>query len=54
MFRRILKIALFSVVGVVLFVLPPGAYLFMRYYRALEAEVVARFSGQRWNIPSRI
>ncbi|MGH7948452.1 MAG: transglycosylase domain-containing protein, partial [Candidatus Binataceae bacterium] len=52
--RRLLKIALFAGIGLALFVVPPGVYFFMKYYRALDHEVVTRFAGKRWNIPSRI
>lgn len=52
--RRILKIALFSACAAVLFSIPPGVYFFLNYYHSLETEVVTRFSGKRWNIPSRI
>jgi penicillin-binding protein 1B len=51
---RILKILLLCAVAVVLFLAPPCIYYFMSYYRSLEQEVVARMSGKRWNIPSRI
>ncbi len=52
--KRIVKGALFSALALILFTAPPGVYLFLSYYRALEAEVVARFSGKRWDLPSRI
>ncbi|MGH7863406.1 MAG: transglycosylase domain-containing protein, partial [Candidatus Binataceae bacterium] len=52
--RRLLKIALFAGIAVALFVVPPGAYFFIKYYRALDQEVAARFAGKRWNLPSRI
>ena len=52
--RRILKIGLLSAAAVVLFCIPPALYYFSIYYNALEQEVVTRFSGKRWNIPSRI
>lgn len=52
--KRIFKLAFFSAFALVLFTIPPGLYFFMRYYDALEAEVIARFSGKRWDIPSRI
>ncbi len=52
--KRALKIALFSACAAVLFALPPAIYWFASYYYSLENEVVARFSGKRWNIPSRI
>ena len=53
-FKRILKIALISVGAIILFAVPPTLWLFFSYYNQLENEVVARFSGKRWNIPSRI
>jgi penicillin-binding protein 1B len=52
--KRALKIVLFSVAAILLFALPPLIYEFLSYYHALENEVVTRFSGKRWNIPSRI
>ncbi|HZO82069.1 MAG TPA: PBP1A family penicillin-binding protein [Candidatus Binataceae bacterium] len=52
--KRAIKIALFSVAALILFAVPPAIYRFVGYYHALENEVVARFSGKRWNIPSRI
>ncbi|HVA80780.1 MAG TPA: transglycosylase domain-containing protein, partial [Candidatus Binataceae bacterium] len=51
---RIIKIALLSVAMAALFCVPPALYYFGVYYNALEQEVVTRFSGKRWNIPSRI
>jgi penicillin-binding protein 1B len=54
MFKRILKIALIVIGAIVLFAVPPTLYIFMSYYHQLEDEVVARFSGKRWDIPSRI
>src|SRR5579863_3105338 len=52
--KRILKYALIVVGAIVLFAVPPTLWLFFSYYHQLENEVVARFSGKRWNIPSRI
>jgi penicillin-binding protein 1B len=52
--RRLLKIALVGVAAVIVFSIPPALYYFSIYYNALEQEVVTRFSGKRWNIPSRI
>jgi penicillin-binding protein 1B len=52
--KRALKIILFAVSAIVLFALPPAIYEFLSYYNALENEVVTRFAGKRWNIPSRI
>lgn len=37
-----------------LFAAPPTIYWFVGYYHSLEKEVVTRFSGKKWNIPSRI
>src|SRR6202167_3939874 len=52
--RRLLKYALIGVGALILFSVPPALWLFFSYYHQLENEVVARFSGKRWNIPSRI
>src|SRR5271167_128647 len=52
--KRLLKFALIGVAALILFAIPPTLWLFMSYYHQLENEVVARFSGKRWNIPSRI
>ena len=52
--KRILKFALIGVGALILFAVPPALWLFFSYYHQLEDEVVARFSGKRWNIPSRI
>src|SRR5208337_4255295 len=52
--KRLLKFALIGVGAIILFAVPPALWLFFSYYHQLENEVVARFSGKRWNIPSRI
>src|SRR5271167_4394202 len=52
--KRILKLALVGVGALILFSVPLALWLFFSYYHQLENEVVARFSGKRWNIPSRI
>src|ERR1700684_2823527 len=52
--KRILKLALVGVGALILFSVPPALWMFFSYYHQLENEVVARFSGKRWNIPSRI
>ncbi len=52
--KRALKIVLFGACAILLFALPPAIYEFLSYYHALQNEVVTRFSGKRWNIPSRI
>ena len=52
--KRALKVVLFSAAAILLFALPPLIYEFLSYYHALQDEVVTRFSGKRWNIPSRI
>jgi len=49
---RALKILSLVLGGVVLFAAGPLIYQFFRYYGALEQEVVARFSGQHWTLPS--
>lgn len=53
-FKRLLMIALFGALAVIIFAGAPAAYFFFNYYHSLENEVVARFAGKRWNIPSRI
>jgi len=53
-FRRIIKVSLFSGLALVLFAAPPLLYFFYVYYQSLETEVVERFSGKRWDLPSRI
>jgi penicillin-binding protein 1B len=52
--KRPLTLALFGGCCIVLFALPPFLYSFFSYYHALKNEVIRRFSGQRWSIPSRI
>jgi hypothetical protein len=52
--NRALKFALFSACCIVLVALPPFLYVSFIYYRALQKEVIQRFSGHRWNIPSQI
>ncbi len=52
--KRALKIVGFALAALLLFALPPALYEFLGYYHALQNEVVTRFSGKRWNIPSRI
>jgi penicillin-binding protein 1B len=54
MFRKLSKAALLVALIAVLFALPPAIYYFYSYYLSLETEVVTRFSGKRWDIPSRI
>jgi len=49
---RTLKILALALGGTVLFAAGTLIYHFVRYYRSLEWEVVARFSGQRWILPS--
>jgi penicillin-binding protein 1B len=53
-FRRLFSLALLSVITLLLIALPVPLYLFFSYYRTLEGQLVERFSGRRWNIPSRI
>lgn len=52
--KRFIKIALLTIGALLLFALPPAAYEVGGYYNALEREVVTRFSGQRWTIPSQV
>jgi len=52
--KPILKIALISVLALIVFTAIPALYFFLTYYHSLENEVVTRFSQKRWNIPSRI
>src|SRR5271168_1173607 len=52
--KRLLKFALIGVGALILFATPPALWMFFSYYHQLEDEVVSRFSGKRWNIPSRI
>jgi penicillin-binding protein 1B len=54
LFRRLVQTALFTTAAVVLFVVPPLLYYCYSYYTSLENEVVTRFSGKRWDIPSQI
>ena len=53
-FKLFLRITLFATAAVMLFVVPPVAYYCYSYYASLENEVVTRFSGRRWDIPSQI
>jgi len=50
--KRGFKIALFSVCAILLFTAAPLLYEFVTYYNSLENEVVTRFAGKRWTIPS--
>lgn len=53
-FKRLFKFVLLGVGAIILFAAPPSLWLFSSYYNQLQNEVVTRFSGKRWNIPSRI
>jgi penicillin-binding protein 1B len=52
--RRLLKIAFFATAAIILFIVPLCIYYFYSYYTSLQTEVVTRFSGKRWDIPSQI
>jgi len=52
--RRVIKIAMLTVGIVALFALAPALYEFLSYYNSLDQELVARFSGTRWTIPSLV
>lgn len=49
-----MKIGLLALCAVALFAIAPAIYSFISYYDTLQQEVIARFSGKRWSIPSRI
>jgi penicillin-binding protein 1B len=49
---RIIKILAVVVGGILLFATGPLIYQFLHYYDSLQQQVVARFSGQHWTIPS--
>ncbi|MBV8450720.1 MAG: transglycosylase domain-containing protein, partial [Deltaproteobacteria bacterium] len=49
---RALKILALALGGIVLFAAGPLIYQFFHYYSSLEQEVVGRFSGQHWTLPS--
>jgi penicillin-binding protein 1B len=52
--NRAFKIALITVGIIALFAIPPILYKFVSYYDSLDQELVARFSGKRWTIPSMV
>lgn len=52
--KRAIKVGLLVLSAIALFAIAPAAYEFMSYYSSLQQEVIARFSGKRWTIPSRI
>src|ERR1700674_2156646 len=52
--KRVIKIGLLGLSAVALFAIAPAIYAFMSYYSSLQQEVIERFSGKRWTIPSRI
>jgi penicillin-binding protein 1B len=49
---RALKILALALGSAALFAAGPLTYQFVRYYRSLQQQVVARFSGQHWTLPS--
>src|SRR5689334_9035594 len=49
---RTLKILALALSAMVLFAAGPLVYQFVGYYDSLEQEVVTRFSGQHWTLPS--
>jgi penicillin-binding protein 1B len=52
--KRAIKLGLLGLSAIVLFAIAPAVYEFMGYYSSLQHEVIERFSGKRWTIPSRI
>jgi len=51
---RAIKFGLIGLGAIALFAMAPMVYSFFNYYNALQQEVITRFAGQRWTIPSRI
>jgi penicillin-binding protein 1B len=49
---RAFKIFALALSGMLLLAAGPLIYQFVTYYNSLELEVVARFSGQHWTLPS--
>jgi penicillin-binding protein 1B len=49
-----IRVGLLGLSAIALFAIAPTIYSFMSYYSSLQQEVIARFSGKRWTIPSRI
>ncbi len=49
---RLLKIIAAVLGGILVFAAAPLTYEFIRYYKSLEQQVVTRFSGQHWTLPS--
>ena len=49
-----MTIGLLGLSAILLFAVAPMIYSFISYYDSLQQEVVERFSGKRWTIPSRI
>src|SRR5450432_4040703 len=52
--KRVILIVLLVVSVAALFAVAPLVYSFISYYNGLQQEVITRFSGKRWTIPSRI
>src|ERR1700721_1616827 len=53
-FKRPLMIGLLVLGAYALFAIGPAIYSFITYYNGLQQQVIERFSGKRWTIPSRI
>ena len=53
-FKRPLMIGLLVLGAGALFAIGPAIYSFITYYNGLQQQVIERFSGKRWTIPSRI
>lgn len=51
---KAIKLGILGVAVVGLFALAPLLFQFIRYYDGLQQEVVERFSGKRWSIPSLV
>jgi penicillin-binding protein 1B len=53
-FRRAIKYGLIGFGILALFAVAPLVYEFISYYNSLDQELVARFSGKRWTLPSEL
>jgi penicillin-binding protein 1B len=51
---RGIKIGVFGAAVVALFAAAPMVYRFISYYEALDQQVVTRFAGKHWTIPSLV
>src|ERR1700675_2255595 len=52
--KRAIKLGLLGLSAIALFAIAPAIYAFTSYYSSLQQELIERFAGKRWTIPSRI